>query len=44
MTDDLNARLSELEETLRRNQNQIAALTRRVFQLETGEAAPPSIH
>ncbi|MCX6612360.1 MAG: DUF2339 domain-containing protein [Acidobacteria bacterium] len=44
MTDDLNARVAELEETLRRNQNQIAALTRRVFQLETGEAAPPPIH
>ncbi len=42
MTDDLNFRLAEFEETLRRNQNQIAALTRRVFQLETGEAAPAS--
>lgn len=44
MTDDLNARLAELEETLRLNQNQIAALTRRVYQLEGGEAAPPAIH
>lgn len=44
MTDDLHARLAELEDTLRRNQNQIAALTRRVFHLETGEAAPPLVH
>ncbi len=44
MTDDLNTRLAEFEETLRRNQNQIAALTRRVYQLESGEAAPPPIH
>jgi uncharacterized membrane protein len=44
VTDDLNARLAELEETLRRNQNQIAALTRRVYQLESGETAPPPIH
>jgi len=51
VTDDLNQRLAELEQTLRQNQNQIAALTRRIFQLEAGtppapEPAefPPPIH
>ena len=47
MTDDLQARLAAAEEALRQTQAQIAGLTRRVYQLETGkslEPQPPPIH
>ncbi len=43
MTNEEQHRLAELEQTLRRTQNQVAALTRRVYQLETGTPAPPPI-
>lgn len=48
MTDDLEQRLRATEEALRQTQAQLAALTRRVFELEGGGRAPilppPVVH
>jgi len=39
--DDLHARLAAIEDTLQRTQAQLAGLTRRIYQLETGSVPDP---
>jgi hypothetical protein len=41
VTDDLEGRLAAIEATLSKTQAQIAALTRRIYQLEAGETPAP---